>query len=140
MHKFIYAVIFVVCMSGCQSVPHSVVPHTSIEKNPHVPDSLNVVQWFYLWKYDSYRSKGLEKFGLPADATLEDFRPHIATMLGLPDIVSIPGILSHHKVQEILTEERRHKIIHTFQLSPDSTWIDIYRFAERLRVQRLTRP
>ena len=137
---FIYTAILAVFVSGCHSVPRPVAKPAPMEKSVRIPTSLSFMQWLYLWKYDSYRSKGLEKFGLPVDATIEDFRPHIATMLGLPDIVSFPGILSHHKVKEFLTEERRQRIIETFELPIDSSWIDICRFAERLRIQRLTHP
>jgi hypothetical protein len=125
-----------VFVSGCHSVSRPVAQPAPMKKSVSVPASPTFMQWLYIWKYESYRSKGLEKFGLPADATLEDFRPHIATMLGLPDIVSFPGILSHHKVKELLTEERRLRIIEVFDLPSDSTWIDICRFAEYIRIHR----
>jgi|GEM_PF-3049718 len=140
MRNFIYGTLLVILVVGCHSVPRSSVQPVVNEKVVTVPISLTFMQCLYIWKYESYRSKGLEKFGLPADATLEDFRPHIATMLGLPDIVSILGILSHPEVKKILSEDRRHRIIQTFDLSPESSWLEIYRFAEYIRIHRPQTP
>lgn len=98
------------------------------------------VQWtleqqIYLWSYDAYRKKGIEMFHLKKDATAEDFRPHIAKILGLPESATFEQIVEHQKVKKILTENLRLKIISVFHgyLSTNANWFEMQRTLERIR-------
>lgn len=132
----IFIIYAAILCSGCMSMsPHQHQTHLDA-RTISIPDHLTVVQWFYIWKYERYRERGIKQFSLLESATLEDFRPYIAMMLGLPHTASIHEILAHPKVAALLTEERRSMVVDVFGLPPNATWEDIQIIAERIRLSR----
>lgn len=124
--------------AGC--IPHSrkIVPSNISSVAPLVIK--RKVQWtleqqLYLWTYDAYRKKGIEMFHLKKDATTEDFRPHLAKILNLPESATFEQIVEHQKVKKILTENLRLKIISVFHdyLSTNANWFEMQRTLERIR-------
>lgn len=98
------------------------------------------IQWtfeqqVYLWTYESFRKKGIEAFKLKPDASLEDFRPHLAKILSLPEMATFDDILAHPKVQGILSESLRSKIVSVFHqhLPTNANWYDMQKVIEKIK-------
>lgn len=136
--KIILLLLFCIIGGGCISSKNNTNKSSNSGSfyNPAILTPTNLVQHMYMWKYESVRNTGISLFKLKINASVEDFRPHIAKFLGLPESATFLEILAHPKVKAILTEERRRKIIETFHLSPETDWIKIQTLAENTRLFR----
>ena len=98
---------------------------------------LKLEQQFYLEKYCVFRGKITRFLGLKVDAPTEKIRSSAAVFLKYPEKTSWEKLLSDSRIQDVFTEKKRLKYIEAFELSRQTTWIELKNFLEKLRLRQM---
>lgn len=118
---------------GCVSVNRGT--HGKVKAPAEPLPRLTLLQYFFLHKYCVLRLKATETLELPKGATAEEIRPRAAKYLELPADTTLEEMAEDWRVQVILTESLRQKIVKIFRLPKDESWIRIKDRAEKSRLR-----
>ena len=132
MRTFLVLAICSSLLCGCKS-PRSHRTHNEFMDS--TPRRLTLLQHFLLYKYCELRHKVTATLGLPKEATADEIRPRAAEYLELPAETSWEAMAEDWRVQSVLTESLRQKIVKIFGFREDTSWLEIKDSAERMRLR-----
>lgn len=122
---------FLIALSACRSSgsngngnrKHSSA--SAAEITAEHSSALTPAQEKWLKKYERFRGRIFNYFGLSDGATWEDARPHLAKALGFSTGATWEEMLRSPTITNELTEGKRRDIARDFGLGDDATWFKI---------------
>lgn len=100
------------------------------------PSALTPAQEKWLKKYERFRGRIFNYFGLADEATWDDARPHLAKALGFSAEATWEEMLESPTVKNELTEGKRRDIAKDFGLGEDATWFEIKDTLDSVKFKR----
>ena len=126
--------LLVVLFTGCRSM----TTHRPYAHQPVVRTNLTPYQWEWIRVYRWARGIVTDTLKLPRTISSEEVRVNVARLLHAPENTSWETILVHPSLKQYvvhLTESRRLRMNRIFELPPDTSWVDLMRFAEYWRMR-----